>query len=103
MSSLSTTASAIQSHSVSSLKLSLVFPRCISSSASLLIMPGMSGSLSLSNPLWARLFTFSPSVGRSRSQTSIPALATWPAIPAPIVPAPMTPTFIILFMGLFVK
>jgi hypothetical protein len=43
-----------------------------------------------------------PSVGKSSSQTSMPALATWPAMPAPMpmVPAPITATLFILIFNL---
>ncbi len=39
--------------------------------------------------------------GMSKSTTGIPALATRAAIPLPMVPAPTTPTFLIMATSLY--
>ena len=92
---LSTTASTTQSASATSLKSSSIFPTLINSALFFSTKSGGRDFLILSLAFSVIWFLDPSFEGKSRSVTSILAFAIWAAIPLPIVPDPITTTFLI--------
>ena len=87
----STFASLSRSSSILPIVMRLRLSRCVS--------PGWFSSSRRSMALAPRALRSSPLAGISSSRTSTPAFASCPAMPSPMVPAPITAALSILYTG----